>query len=261
MKLSGKIVPQSMPMTDSEAQALDENAGETDSNQLRSPARQPAGRVPRIPTVVQAVADDLKKRVLDGEFEPGSQLRENDLLEDYRIARHGIRSALHALAHEGLLRHQPHRGVFVPEASTEEIADVLTARFGIESGAIRLIVDREADKKGLVQALDELEAVPEDASWSELLGADFAVHRAIVDAVGSPRMSRVHESLIGESALFLAFYGPKDHQRSIIRPGHRRLVEHILGSDIEGAQELLSADLQQGLAAAGAAQDGTSAGY
>lgn len=211
-----------------------------------------APRVPDIPTVVQVVARDIRKRVLDGEFEPGTQLRENDLLDDYQIARHGIRSALHALAHEGLLRHQPHRGVFVPEADAAEIADVLTVRFAIEAEAIRLIVEHDADTGSIVHALERLEAVPDDASWSELLAADFAVHQAIVDAVGSLRMSRIHDSLIGESALFLAFYGPKDQQRSVIRPLHRRLVESLLVGEVGHARDLLAADLQQGMAAANA---------
>lgn len=211
------------------------------------PGRARGRRAPQIPTVVQAVADDIRKRVLDGEFEPGKQLRENDLLDDYGIARHGIRSALHGLAHEGLLRHQPHHGVFVPDADPVELADVVTTRLALELEAIRLIVERGLDLEPITEAVEQLEAVPESASWSELLTMDLAVHRAIVDAVGSRRMSRVHDSLVAEAALFLAFHGLKEQQRSRIRQTHRRFVDAILAGNVDVARSLVANDLREGL--------------
>lgn len=209
--------------------------------------------MPHVPTVVEAVAEDLRTRILNGEFAPGAQLRENDLLDDYGIARHGIRSALHALAHDGLLRHQPHRGVFLPESDPQEIEDVLLLRLALESSAIERLVAGDAARDGIVAALERLEAIADDAPWSQLLGADLAVHQAIVDAVGSPRMSRVQSSLIAESALFLAFHRAKDRESQVIRPLHRQLVESIVAGKKQRAQALLREDLEHGLAVIGAA--------
>lgn len=210
--------------------------------------RRASRRMPPVQTVVEAVADDLRGRVLNGEFDPGTQLRENDLLDDYGIARHGIRSALHALAHDGLLVHEPHRGVFVPESDPAEIEDILRLRLVLESDAIERVIEQDAPTDGVAAALEQLEAVSSDAPWSELLAADLAIHQAIVDAVGSPRMSRIQSSLIAESALLLAFHLAKDRESEAIRPLHRKLVKSILAGDDVQARALLEDDLEQGLA-------------
>lgn len=203
--------------------------------------------MPPVQTVVEAVAEDIRKRVLNGEFAPGTQLRENDLLDDYGIARHGIRSALHALAHDGLLVHEPHRGVFVPESDPDEIEDILRLRLVLESSAIERVIEAEASTDGIAAALEGLEALPSKAPWSELLAADLAIHQAIVDAVGSPRMSRIQSSLIAESALLLAFHLAKDRESQAIRPLHRKLVKSVLAGKGDQARSLLEDDLEQGL--------------
>lgn len=194
-------------------------------------------------STVQAVANSLRTRVLDGEFAPGSQLRELALLKDYPVARHCIRSALHALSQEGLLRHLPNRGVFVPEDDPGEFRDVLLAREALEREAIRQIVERGLPVSGVEAALARLEVLPADASWSELIAADLDVHRAIVAAVGSPRMTRLHDALLDESQLFLAFFADKQHQREAIPKDHPKLVRALKRGDAERALALLAADL------------------
>lgn len=197
-------------------------------------------------STVQAVADALRSRVLDGEFPPGTQLREVALLEDYSVARHCIRSALHALSQEGLLRHLPNRGVFVPGDDPGEFADVLLAREALEREAIRQIVERRLPIDPVEEALARLEALPADAPWSELIAADLDVHRAIVAVVGSPRMTRLHDGLLDEARLFLAFFGDKPGQREAIPRDHPRLVRALQRRDAERAMALLAADLPTG---------------
>lgn len=192
---------------------------------------------------MQAVADDVRARVLDGEFEPGDQLREANLVDHYGVARHCVRSALHQLSHEGLLRHHPNRGVFVPDADPGALRDVQTARAAIETEALRLVVEGDRPVAGVVDAMERLEALPEDAPWSELLQSDHAVHRAIVVASGSERLRQFQEGLLAESQLLLAFVRDKEEQRSTIRPNHRELIKALVAGDLERATGLLRRDL------------------
>jgi DNA-binding GntR family transcriptional regulator len=198
-------------------------------------------------STVQAVADDVRARVLDGEFEPGAQLRETDLVDHYAVARHCVRSALHQLSHEGLLRHHQNRGVFVPDADPDAIVDVLVARAAIETEALRLVVEDDRPVAGVVDAMERLEALPEDAPWSELLQRDHDVHRAIVTASGSQRLRQFHEGLLAESQLLLAFVRDKDEQRTTIRPNHRELIKALIGGELERATELLRRDLGESI--------------
>lgn len=196
---------------------------------------------------MQAVADDVRARVLDGEFEPGAQLREAELVDHYGVARHCVRSALHQLSHEGLLRHHQNRGVFVPDADPDAIVDVLVARAAIETEALRVVIAGDRPVAGVVDAMERLEALPEDAPWSELLQRDHAVHGAIVVAAGSERLRQFHEGLLAESQLLLAFVRDKDEQRSTIRPNHRELIKALVGGELERATELLRRDLGESI--------------
>ena len=164
-------------------------------------------------STVQAVADDVRTRVLDGEFAPGTQLREADLVDQYQVARHCVRSALHQLSHEGLLRHQPNHGVFVPEAERDAVVDVLVARAAIEVEALRRVIlgDRPVAE--------------------------------IVAAAGSERLQQFHNSLLAESQMQLAFLDNKEEQRDTIRPNHRELIAALVARDLGRASELLRKDL------------------
>ena len=62
------------------------------------------------PSTVDALADALRREILDGELPAGSRLRERELCETYGVARHSLRAALRALATQGLVRIEQHRG-------------------------------------------------------------------------------------------------------------------------------------------------------
>ena len=77
------------------------------------PVMSPAAPLART-TTVDSLADALRARILAGELEPGAPLREQHVSADYRVARH-IRAALRALAGEGLVQIETHRGARVTE--------------------------------------------------------------------------------------------------------------------------------------------------
>ena len=55
------------------------------------------------------------------------------------MSRGPVREALQRLIQEGLLRSEPHRGVFVPVMSAEDIDDIYLAREALETAAVRRI--------------------------------------------------------------------------------------------------------------------------
>lgn len=209
---------------------------------IESPALVPLQRV----STVEAVARAVRTMVLDGELAPGTQLREVALARSYGVARHGVRAALHTLVQEGLLRHHPNRGVFVPQLTAEDVADLHTLRCAIESEAVARLAERGDPLHGVDQAFSRLEeAVARAAPWRELIMADLAIHRAVVDAVGSRRLSRVHASLIGELRLALAALQEKGEKRRTMLPEHRELIATITSGSPERATALLRAHLAQ----------------
>ena len=71
-------------------------------------------------STVDAVAQALRTRILDGDLAGGERLREQELTAAYGVARHSLRAALRALAAEGLVVIEPHRGATVAQLTREE---------------------------------------------------------------------------------------------------------------------------------------------
>ena len=75
-------------------------------------------------TRAQHVADDLRERILGGEFKGGSQLRQDALARDYDVSRIPVREALLTLESEGLVEFHAHRGAFTTELSVAAIREL-----------------------------------------------------------------------------------------------------------------------------------------
>ncbi len=191
-------------------------------------------------STVEALVAALRSEVLSGHRRPGAQLREIELSDRYGVGRQSVRSALQALVHAGLLRHEPNRGVFVPTFTQEDVRDIFLLRSAIETEAAGAMIG-PAD--AIAAALDRLERLPDDAEWDEAVDADLALHRAIVTGAGSPRALRAYDGLLGEQRLLLAQVADLYPRRPVLGAIHRRVVEAIVAGDAPGAQRELRAHL------------------
>jgi DNA-binding transcriptional regulator YhcF (GntR family) len=89
-------------------------------------------------STVDALAEALRARILEGEPEPGTPLREEALAREYDVARHSLRSALRALEAEGIVRIEPHRGARVTALSADDVRGLSTLRTALEVEGARL---------------------------------------------------------------------------------------------------------------------------
>ena len=200
----------------------------------QGPVGSPLNRV----STVDAVADALRRRILEGDLSAGTRLKEAALVETHGVARHSIRAALQKLVHEGLLRHEFNRGVFVPAHTEDDIADLNVIRRAIESEGARIICSRRLPVDEIEHALSRLQALPADAPWSELILVDLKIHSAIVAATGSRRMQRAYGELVSELLLALASIEERKAKRP--RPAaHRPFVRALADHDGERAVRLL----------------------
>ena len=158
-------------------------------------------------STVDAIAAALRTRILDGELAPGERLRESDLTEAYGVARHSLRAALRALAAEGLVTIEPHRGATVARLTAEDAAPLFELRAALELEAAHLALERHDGRlpKAVRDAVRLMAAVCAQAAppWSAVVDAHAAVHGALVAAAQSPRLQRAYEALAAEMRLFV----------------------------------------------------------
>jgi len=197
-------------------------------------------RLPRA-TYASMVTEWLRENIVNGTLEPGTQLSEVDLATSFGVSRGPVREALQRLIQEGLVRSEPHRGVFVPVLSEEDVVDIYLVRDALESSAVKHII-ASSRSAAAADALDGLVKLMADAmaagDWEGVGTYGLQFHTALVASTDSPRLQRMFNTVISETQLCLrALTGAE--ARSDLVAEHRKIAEWILEGDTEQALRAL----------------------
>jgi DNA-binding GntR family transcriptional regulator len=158
-------------------------------------------------SAVDALAEALRNRILEGELAPGTPLREEAIAGEYDVARHTLRSALRALQGEGIVQILPNRGARVTSLSQEDVRGLSDLRVALEVESARRALDRgdgrlPADVHAAAARLAAL-CRRRRPSWGPVAEAHEELHHSIVRAAESPRMEAVHRQAGAELRLFV----------------------------------------------------------
>lgn len=84
------------------------------------------------------VYHEIYQLLLTGVFKPGDRVTEAKLAERFGISRTPVREALSRLENQGLLQHQPYRGMVVPTLDPQEVTELYVMREVLEGTAAAL---------------------------------------------------------------------------------------------------------------------------
>jgi DNA-binding GntR family transcriptional regulator len=173
------------------------------------------------------IAEQLRDLILDGSLQPGEQVNEVHVAARLEVSRGPVREAIQRLVQEGLLNQVRNRGTSVVLLDSADIADVYQGRLALEREAARIVFERNSE-----QLLDDLEAILvrmsrglERGEWADVARTDLAFHQAIVDSVGSARMSRMFATLAAETLLCLQRFERIYDRREQVLEQHQRLAD------------------------------------
>jgi len=100
------------------------------------------------------VADEIRRAILDGRYEPGARLVEDRLARDFQVSRIPVREALRALATEGLVVVLPRRGAAVASLSSDVAREMVEVRAALEGLNARLAARRR--EPDLLEAIQDV---------------------------------------------------------------------------------------------------------
>jgi DNA-binding GntR family transcriptional regulator len=186
-------------------------------------------------STVDALAEALRLEILDGALAPGARLIERELCETYGVARHSLRAALRALAAEGLVTIEPHRGAHVAELTRDDVRWLYELRAALEVEAAHLALERNGGRlpEPVHDALQHLKETCQGEAWGPINDAHARLHHAIVAAAHSPRIEAAHNALSGEMRLFLLALKPHIPAAQLA-DDHARLIAGLetTGTDV-----------------------------
>ncbi|BBX15271.1 GntR family transcriptional regulator [Mycolicibacterium duvalii] len=218
-----------------------------------------AGSAVRSPKTAELVAGTLRRMVVDGQLKDGDFLpNEAELMAHFGVSRPTLREAVRVLESERLV--EVRRGsrtgarVRVPgpevvarpaglllELSGATIADLLTAKSGIEPMAARLLAE-----SGSAEAFDELEEMLEaliSEGWrsERLAETTGAFHLRVVQLSGNATLGIIagmlHEITVRHTAFVFKERRPvsKADYETLLR-SYRRLMQFLRAGDAAGAE-------------------------
>jgi DNA-binding GntR family transcriptional regulator len=188
----------------------------------------------------EAVADEVRQRILRGDLEPGTKLGETELAEEFGVSRGPVREALRELAREGLAVDLPRRGTFVTKPTAADLEELYVLREALEVAAARLTIAKGHDKD-LRLLLQKSLAVEKAYAQPDLIKAwevDLDFHKAVVALAGNKRMVRMYEQLATQSLMLTRASLPDNPLLGRVPPHtvHRDTAEAIIQRD-EGLAE------------------------
>lgn len=227
----------------------------TETTKAASVSRQPVQLQPmQVPKASDVLADDLRNRILRGDFPEGTALPpERELVIQTRMSRTTVREALRILEVQGLVRIRTGRsgGAFVQKPGEESVANtvsllirgrkirmtaLLETREAIEPACAQLAAKYRTDED--IHRLEEANAAidVESASLDGFLQANLDWHMGVA-------LASHNELLIGfMRAISAAIYTGTNNQgfvddavRSTTVRAHQSVTDAIRAQDVDAA--------------------------
>jgi DNA-binding GntR family transcriptional regulator len=196
-------------------------------------------------SLVDAVAEALRDQILSGDIPAQTRLTEKTVAGLAGVARPTAKAALELLVHSGLLRGGPNRTVHVPLMNAASVSDLYASRLLVERKVVVELARRRYVPPSAREALDQFDKAATRGCTASIVKADGVFHATLVAALGSPRLTRMHQVVMGEAQLCMAQVRAHHLLKTEAIAGeHAEIVDAIGGGDSASADRLLTAHLQ-----------------
>lgn len=203
-----------------------------------------------LPTTISVhVFDDLRRRIIEGEFSSGQALREEDLRETYGSSRGPIRESLRSLLQTGLVEHQPRRGFRVRRYTATDIRQIYRLRATLEAQVISELATRplEALLEALKQHCTVMSACFERKDLDAYFVENARFHQAIIDFAENRVLLEVLDYVneVSQPIRYRLLGDALPSRRSL--DYHEQIVQLLRAGEIARAQQLTESHILENL--------------
>ena len=189
--------------------------------------------------------EDLRRRILTQDLEPGAYLDETQLAERYEISRPPLREILNQLAGEEYVVLHKNRGTQVAPMTHKSLRGFFMAAPMIYSAVSRLAAEHATPAQIMrlkdTQTLFRAAIRDGDVAERALLNQRF--HAVIGEMADNEYLSpSLRRLLIDHTRIAMTFYSPQmeslANQRRVAADQHDQFIEHIEKRDADAAAAL-----------------------
>jgi DNA-binding GntR family transcriptional regulator len=196
-------------------------------------------------TLTDKVTEQIRRRLINGEFMPGQRLSEAALTQSLDVSRNTLREAFRNLTKEGLLTHSPNRGVAVAVPSMASIIDIYRVRRMIECQALAQAYPHHPARQRMRRSVEDALACRERQDWPGVGTANMAFHMAIVELADSDRLNAMFSLLLAELRLVFGLLQDPEFLHAPYAEMNQQILQSVEAGDFGKAADALKDYLAQ----------------
>lgn len=178
----------------------------------------------------------IRAALREGSLAPGERLTELDLAARFGVSRTPVRQAIARLEAEGLLTHEPRRGLTVTRPDHQQVVELYVMREVLEAAAARLAAQHasETEIAAMVEVLDREPDAFGDAR--ALMTVNMRLHGLLYLAAHNRYLLRSLEQIEATMSLLptLLSWGGR---AAAAHEEHRAIISAIVARDGDAAEE------------------------
>ncbi|SLN40169.1 GntR family transcriptional regulator [Ruegeria meonggei] len=198
-------------------------------------------------SLTELVTENLRDRIVTGEFELGDQLSEARIAKDLNVSRTPVREAINRLEMEGLLVVEPQRGSFVFSLESSELAKLCDARVCLESTALSQAIKEQPRElhEALKSCTERMTAAREAEDDAEYLAQDTVFHQCLFDWANNRFLNDAYQTIALKMAAVRNRLGRHQEHMAKSYIEHVQMVDAVERRDAESALEILRSHIDR----------------
>ncbi|AMC99480.1 MULTISPECIES: GntR family transcriptional regulator [Halomonas] len=199
-------------------------------------------------TAADRVYQIIRKRILDGQYPPGSYVREAAIGQELELSRTPIREALRRLVSDGWVEAIPHHGAQVVSWTQRDVEEVFELRVLLEPQVARRAASRidraQLDKlESLAERMEELCREMGENALEAIAVLNDDYHARLMAAAGSPRLQRLLETIVQVPVSRRSYHHYTQEELAGSMNHHRELLRALDAGDGDWAASVMRAHL------------------
>lgn len=187
----------------------------------------------------QEAYDKLRKRILDGNLVPGTQLRDKELAEQLGVSRTPIREALLRLEDEGLVKTKPNRSTVVSSIDFHNAFHLYSIVWTLERLALIQAFGFITDKhiESMVAANERFLQKMKAKDRISALEADYEFHSTYVNLSENKDLEKIISELKTKLRRLDLYYFDKIRNAALSYEEHQQIIEALRQKNLPLAME------------------------
>jgi len=191
-----------------------------------------------IRSLMTVVLDNIRRRILTGEFRPGQKINESEIAVNLGISRSPVREAFRILEIDGLITTLPRKGSYITDISLKDLEELFEIRKILECYALDCIKKRAKKSPEKIQSMiEELDSnlLKKHDPFSVISG----FHYSLVELSNNSRLIELYKILSVSLRRYWLIYHIEKGQRDISLEHHRGIIYSLKKGDFPGTETFL----------------------